>query len=90
MTPTAEQIRIAMAIDAEARQLFGEGHNDVIIFREMSDHMPDFKRLIDDMGGNPSGLNELCERFPSFLRYAKIIENISRAVQAGAFSDRLR
>jgi hypothetical protein len=90
MTPTAEQIRIAAAIDAQARHLFGEGHNDAIIFREMSDHMPGFKRLIDGMEGNPSGLDELCERFPSFLRYARIIENISRAIQAGAFSDILR
>ena len=32
-------------------------------------------------------LNELCDRFPSFYRYSKILENFADAMQAGAFAD---
>ncbi|MGO9774577.1 MAG: arylsulfatase regulator [Roseiarcus sp.] len=89
MTPTAEQLRIAATIDAKAQQLLGAGCIDAIILGEMFDYMPAFKQLLDSVGQNQSVLDELCERFPSFNRYAKILENVAGAIQSGALKDML-
>lgn len=89
MTPTAEQLRIAARIDAKAQQLLGAGCNDAIILREMFGYMPQFKQLIDSVGQNQHVLEELCEQFPSFNRYAKILENLAGAIQSGALKDML-
>lgn len=90
MTPTAEQIRIAATIDAKAQKLLGKGCDDATILGEMADYMPQFKQLIDSVGQNHHVLDELCQHFPSFNRYGKILENMARAIQSGAFKDRLR
>jgi hypothetical protein len=89
MTPTAEQLRIVATIDAKAQQLLGKGCDDAAIFGEMVDYMPQFKRLIDSTANNQRALDELCDRFPSFYRYAKILENMAKAIQSGAFKDLL-
>src|SRR5271169_1092622 len=81
MEATAEQIRIAEAIEVKMRQLLGAGCNDVEIMAAMFDHMPDFKRLLDSRV-----CNELSERFPSFHRYAKILENLASAMRDGVFA----
>jgi hypothetical protein len=86
MAATAEQIRIAEAIEMKMRQLLGAGCNDLEIMAAMHDHMPDFKRLIDSQPGD-DGLAELGERFPSFNRYAKILENVAEAMRAGWLAD---
>jgi hypothetical protein len=82
--PTAEQIRIATTINEKARELFAADLNDVEILAAMFDYMPDFKRLIDS---GPDVLDELSEKFPSFHRYAKIVENLAAAIADGAFAD---
>jgi hypothetical protein len=87
MTPTAEQIRIAATIDAKAQRLLGKSCDDATILGEMVDYMPQFKQLIDSVGPNHHVLDELCQRFPSFNRYGKILENIASAIQSGAFKN---
>jgi hypothetical protein len=86
MSPTAEQLRIAEAIEKQMRLLLGAGCNDVEILAAMHDSMPDFKRLIDSQPGD-DGLAELGERFPSFNRYAKILENVAEALRDGRLAD---
>jgi hypothetical protein len=83
MAATAEQIRIAATIDAKMQGLLGAGYNDAIILGEMFDHMPGFKLLLDS--GQPV-LDELCDQFPSFYRFAKILENVAAAIQSGALA----
>jgi len=87
MRATAEQLRIAEAIEMKMRQLLGAGCNDVEILAEMFDDMPGFKLLLDSSQRGEIDLNELCDRFPSFYRYSKILENFADAMQAGAFAD---
>jgi hypothetical protein len=74
MAATVEQLRIAATIDSKMQALLDAGCNDAIILGEMFDHMPGLKLLLDS--GQPV-LDELCERFPSFYRFAKILENVS-------------
>jgi hypothetical protein len=82
MPVTAEQIRIASTINDKARELFAADLTVLEILAAMHDYMPDFKRLIDSQPGD-DGLAELGERFPSFNRYAKILENVAEAIQTG-------
>jgi hypothetical protein len=79
---TAEQIRIAAGIEAKMRELLGAGLNDVEIMAAMFDHMPAFKQLLDSRV-----CDELSERFPSFHRYAKMLENLAEALHDGVFAD---
>jgi len=50
----------------------------------MSDHMADFKSLIDT--AKPGVMDELCQRYPGFYRYAKVLERITGAVQSGVIT----
>lgn len=84
MTVTTEQLEIATRIEAKMRQLLGAGRNDVQILAEMFDYMPGFKRLIDS---GPEVLDELSEKFPSFHRFAKIVEMLAAALADGVFAD---
>ena len=43
----AEQKQIASLMAARVQELSANGSDDVTIFTEMVDYMPDFKRLLD-------------------------------------------
>jgi hypothetical protein len=58
------------------------GWNDLGILAEMSDLMPNFKRLMDS--SKPGVLDELGARFPGFYRYAKILEAVALGIRSGA------
>jgi hypothetical protein len=78
---TPEQLNIASRIDAQVQKLDRAGRDDIRIFAEMADLMPDFKRLMD--GSKPGALDELGRRFAGFYRYAKILEAVAAGIQAG-------
>lgn len=78
---TPEQLDIASKIDAKVQRLDRSGHDDIEIFAEMEDLMPDFKLLMD--GTKPGGLDELGRRFAGFYRYAKILEAVALGIKAG-------
>jgi hypothetical protein len=79
---TGKQARIAARIHAAMQPLLRDGMDDVAIFTGMSEHMADFKHLIDT--ARPSVMDELCQRYPGFYRYAKVPEGIAGAIQSGA------
>ncbi len=79
---TAKQIRTATRIDSAMQPLLRAGKDDVAILTGMSDHMADFKDLIDT--AKPGVMDELCQRYPGFYRYAKVLERIAGAIQSGA------
>ena len=79
---TAEQDQIAARIDAAMQPFLRDGKDDIAIFAGMSDHMTDFKHLLDT--AKLSVMNELCQRYSGFCRYAKVLENIADAIQSGA------
>lgn len=78
---TAKQVRIAARIDGAMRPFLRDGKDDVAILTGMFDHMTDFKDLIDT--AKPGVMDELCQRYPGFYRYAKVLENIAGAIQSG-------
>ena len=79
---TAKQVRTAARIDSAMQPLLRAGKDDVAILTGMSNHMTDFKDLIDT--AKPGVMDELCQRYPGFHRYAKVLENIAGAIQSGA------
>ncbi len=79
MTFTPEQIRLAERIDAKVKGL--TVGDDIALFMAMAGDMPDFKRLMDAAGRD--GMNELCQRFAGFYRYAKVLETIAAAIESG-------
>ena len=82
MAATAEQLRIAATIDAKMQQLLAARCDDAANMGEMFDHMAGFKQLMD--GSRHGEMDELCQRFPSFYRYAKLLESVAAAMQSGA------
>ena len=79
---TGKQARTAARIDAAMQPLLRGAADDIAILAAMSDHMADFKTLIDT--AKPGVMDELCNRYLGFYRYAKVLENIAGAIQSGA------
>jgi len=79
---TAKQARIAARIDDAMQPLIRDDKDDIAILTGMSDHMADFKHLIDT--AKPGVMDELCQRYAGFYRYAKVLETIAGAIQSGA------
>ena len=51
------------------------------IFRDMSDLMPGFKRLMDTAGHE--GIQQLCTQYEGLYQYAKILESIAEGIHSG-------
>lgn len=81
---TGKQARIALHIDAAMQPLLRDDADDIAILTAMSDHMADFKTLIDT--AKPGVMDELCQCYPGFYRYAKVLERIAGAIQSGAIT----
>ncbi len=81
---TGKQARTAARVDAAMQPLIHDGADDIAILSGMGDHMADFKTLIDT--AKPGVINELCQRYPGFYRYAKVLERIAGAIQSGAIT----
>jgi hypothetical protein len=81
---TGKQARIAVRIDAAMQPLLRDDADDIAILAGMSDHMADFKTLIDT--AKPGVMDELCRRYPGFYRYAKALERIAGAIQSGTIT----
>ena len=78
---TSEQIKTAAALDAKVLGLLRAGCDDVTLFVEMFDAMPEFKRLMDTAGGK--GLDGLFARFHWLHHYAETLECIAKGIASG-------
>jgi hypothetical protein len=65
MHVSTEHLEIAARLDAKVQRLLGLGYDDLAIFVEMADDMPDFKRLLD---AGRLLMDELCRRFAGLGR----------------------
>jgi hypothetical protein len=79
---SAEQMQIGSLISERVQELASTGLEDLLIFAEMGDYMPGFKRLMDT--STKAEMDALCGQFPGFLHYAKILERIAAGIQSGA------
>ncbi len=78
--PTLKQTAIAARLDSELKRLESLGADELEILTEMAELMPLFYELLH-MGD--SAMDELCERFHGFYRYAKILERLAEGIRSG-------
>lgn len=78
----AEKARVAKGLDERVQTLLLAGLDDVALMGAMSDHMPEFKRLLD--AAEPGELDELGRRFPAFGHYAAVLTAVAAAIRDGA------
>ena len=83
MNLTAEQLQLAWKIHAKVEDLLEAGSDDMTIFKEMCDFMPQFKRLLDGSRQQRGVMDELCRRYVGFYRYATILETIAAGIASG-------
>jgi hypothetical protein len=78
MAPTNEQLAIAASID-KAVSAFPDtaGGMEQLLVR-MYEYMPDFKRMLDTAA--PGDLDMLCEQYPHFHRFAKLLEQLAESI----------
>ncbi len=81
MPLTAEHLQIASILDRATKRIVASGGDDLDIFRDMTEYMDGFKRLMDTT--SPADMDELCVRFDGFHRYAKVLEVIAEGIASG-------
>jgi hypothetical protein len=85
MPPTKEHHDIAAAID-KAVSAFPDTEGGMEQFLvNMYKYMPDFKRILDTSA--PGDMDMLCEQYPNFYRFAKLMEQLAEGIAAGNFND---
>ena len=72
--------RIAAAINLRVRQLEAEGITGIALANDMIGHMQDLHGIYST--ASDRALRDLCDRFPGFERYARIMEEMSERDQA--------
>ena len=86
---TAYQMQIATLIHNQVIAITEKGANeekiDEAIAGMMPDYMDGFKHLLDSLGSD--GMNQLCEEFPGFYRFTKMMERIAEGCRDGIFDD---
>ncbi len=80
-TNQIQRQQIAERIDQEVMKRLDSGATDFDVFAGMADHMGDFKNLIDTSA--PGEMDRLCAQFEGLYRYAKILEDVARGIEAG-------
>ncbi len=82
MALTNQQLWIATKIDTRMQKLIRTGKDNMAIMAAMADHMPAFHQLLNT--AQPGDIDQLARKFPSFYRYAKILESLATGIQSGA------
>lgn len=72
--------RIATAINLRVRQLEAQGITGIALANHMIGHMQDLHDIYS--AASDRTLRDLCDRFPGFERYARIMEEVSEQNQA--------
>src|ERR1019366_10686207 len=80
-TRSEENWEIAATIDERVRQLTGEAVNDTVLVNRMLGHMHALHRLYTS--ASDEELAALSVAFPGFVRYARLMEDMSEALRTG-------
>ena len=81
MSVTSENINIALEIDKKFTELEQRGCDNAIIFVEMSDLMPKFKNLMDELTENDFA--QLTLQFGGFYRFGIFLEWVASKLESG-------
>jgi hypothetical protein len=87
MALTQEHHDIAAAIDKAVSAFPDTAGGMEQLLVNMYKYMPDFKRIMDTSA--PGDMDTLCEQYPNFYRFAKLLEQFAEAIAAGNFDDML-
>ena len=89
MNFTAYQMQIATLIDNQVTKIIETKKTSSTIDEAIVEMMPDyqegFKHLLDTLDSD--GMNNLCEEFSGFYRFAKMMERIAEGCKDGIFDD---
>ena len=80
MGTALNMMKVARRIDARVLDLQEQGWDDLGIFEDMLDDLPDFQRLLRREGKGV--MNELYGRFPGLHRYAIIVASVGEKTPA--------
>jgi len=78
MAPTNEQLAIAASIDKKVSAFPDTAGGMEHLLVRMYEYMPDFKRILDTAA--PGDLDMLCEQYPHFYRFAKLLEQLAEGI----------
>ena len=82
MALTDKQLGLARQIEEHVTKVVSDGGDDETLLLSMADHMGTFKQLIDTT--NKGEMDELCERFSGFYRFARLLESLAQGIQDGS------
>lgn len=55
--------------------------DDLVLLVAMTDHMDDFKQLLNSSSAEEMDL--LCDRYPGFYRFGKVLERLAEGIASG-------
>jgi hypothetical protein len=79
---TSKQIRLATLINEHVEEIIGNGGDDEDLLVSMYDYMDTFKQLLDSCTSQE--MNELCQRYDGFYRFAKLLELLAEGIANGS------
>ncbi len=84
MSPTKKQVQLAQTIDRWVKTIEQNGGGDHELLSRGFEQTATFKALMDM--SSQDQLNALCEAYPGFYRFAKLIESIAQGLHDGTIS----
>ena len=84
MSLTARQIELAKSIDKFVNDIYAKGGTDADVLANIYDYMGVFQELLNV--SNSLEMDELCQRFDGFYRFAQILEQIAQGIANGTIS----
>jgi len=81
MNLTTEHVNIALEIDKKFTELEQKGNDYFFILGKMSDLMPKFKKLMDEL--NQNDFEQLSLQFSGFYRFGKFLKRVAAQIASG-------
>jgi hypothetical protein len=82
MQPTNKQKRLAQGIDTFVKTIEQQGGSDSeLLAASFPEQTTRFKKLMD--ATTHEQMDALCDRYPGFYRFAKLLETIAQGIQDG-------
>lgn len=82
MSLTEQQPQLASFLNTHVQRITAnEEVDDLTLLVSMSDYLDSFKQLMDSSTAEEMDL--LCERYPSFYRFGKVLEQLAEGIASG-------
>jgi hypothetical protein len=82
MPLTEKQTQLASALDTHVQRITASGEvDDLVLLAAMAEDMDSFKQVMDC--STTEEMDLLCERYPGFYRYDKVLERVAEGIASG-------